>query len=47
MLVMRVQSFIGVIIVIENFSLVNINIVVVYLSLSLSNFPYKEQDVSL
>ena len=35
------------IIVIGKFGLVNINIAVVYLSLSLSNFPYKEQDVSL
>ena len=33
--------------IIGKFSLVNVNIVVVYLSLSLSNFPYKEQDVSI
>ena len=33
--------------IIGKFGLVNINIVVVYLSLSLRIFPYKEQDVSL
>ena len=33
--------------IIGKFGLVNINIVVVYLSLSLRIFPYEEQDVSL